>query len=367
MKYSNKITNIIFIFFIFTFFFLHIIMPDKNFSDDENRVLTSFPEITLESLLDGKQSVKLQKYLQDQFPFRTEFVETKTRLDNMLGKTLINEVYIGENYLIQQFELVNLKTLDSNINKINEFAVKVDKPISLLIIPSAAYIYSEMLPENHINSNQDDLLVYIKSNLSKIQFIDVRYTLKQQKENAYFKTDHHLTLQGTSVVYNQFLADSLMETKNYNFDIVSDNFKGSLSSKSGAFWISGDEIQHYSSKLESPITVTINDGETTKTTSSVYTEENLNKKDKYTYYLDGNHALVEISTNQPSKSNILILTDSYGHALAPFIIEDYNNVTFIDMRYYKKPISEIINNYDEILIYYSLVNFSTDNNLSFLK
>lgn len=366
MKLFDKITNFAFCIFIFTFFIAHIAIPDKTFSDDENRLLKTFPEITLKDILSGNASGDIQVYIQDQFPLRSEFVAGKTSIDVAMGKTLINGTYICGDTLLQQFELFKTSLLEANINKVESLSEKINTPINLLIIPSSIYINEEILPENHLDSNQDDLFKLITSRLSKTNFIDIRNVLKESTNNPFYRTDHHLTLEGTSIVYNSYLNATGQEFRDYYFDVVSDNFKGSLSSKSGAFWIDGDDVLKYNSPI-TDVSVKITEGSKTKVYNSVYFEERLEEKNKYPYYLDGNHALVEINTNQPEKPNLLVIADSFGQSLAPFLLEDYNKITYIDLRYYKQPVSEIADEFDEILIYYSLVNFSTDTNITFLR
>ena len=325
------------------------------------------PEITLESVLDGSTSKELQTYIQDQFPFRSQFVNSKTAIDVVMGKNLINGVYICGDTLVQQFGLYNNSLLLSNTKKVNAISEKVDIPVKLLIIPSQVYTSEELLPENHLDSNQDELIELISGQLKNVEFIDVRESLRNSDSNPFYRTDHHLTLDGTSILYNEILSANNQENREYNFDIVAKNFKGSLSSKSGAFWIDGDNIQKYTSTTATNIEVKIVEGDNVITFNSVYNDARLAEKDKYTYYLDGNHALVEINTNQPEKENILVVADSYGHALAPFLVDDYNKITVVDLRYYKMPVSELAKDYDSVLIYYSLVNFSTDTNITFLK
>ena len=64
-----------------------------------------------------------------------------------------------------------------------------------------------------------------------------------------------------------------------------------------------------------------------------------------------------------------MLRDSYSNCLGGFLAESYETVVLVDLRYYKKPVSELYAQQDftDVLVCYSLGNFMTDNNLIWLK
>ena len=79
---------------------LHLLTEDKKFSDSENRVLATFPKLTVSAIADGSFMRDFETYLTDQFPFRDRIISAKTFTDRMLGKNEENGVYIGkEGYL----------------------------------------------------------------------------------------------------------------------------------------------------------------------------------------------------------------------------------------------------------------------------
>lgn len=348
---------------------LHIFIPDIQFSPDENRVLTSFPPLNINSILDGSASKSLSKYIQDQFPFRTSFIELKARIETVEGKDLVNSSYILDDKIVKQFLLEDTLRLEKNIQKVESFAAKVEIPVDLILIPTATLILEDELPENHIDTNQIDLIDMVQSTTNNVNLIRVEQKLCESNFYPYYKTDHHLTIQGTGLVYEAYKEHLGFNKKDYIYETVGTGFKGTLSSKSGAFWIEGDNISRIAnpSTTTNDIEVVISENNLKNTYNSVYFKENLNKKDMYTYYLDGNHSLVEVNTHQEEKQNILIIRDSYGHTLAPYLIEDYNKITFIDLRYYKGSISELAKSFDRVLVFYGLESFSTDTNLSLLR
>lgn len=74
----------------------NLLSPSRIFSDRENRFLESFPDLTLETIIDGKFNEKFQKYAADQFIGRDEWISLKTKLDLAMLKKDNGRVYFGK-------------------------------------------------------------------------------------------------------------------------------------------------------------------------------------------------------------------------------------------------------------------------------
>ena len=59
---------------------------------------------------------------------------------------------------------------------------------------------------------------------------------------------------------------------------------------------------------------------------------------------------------------LLVIKDSYAHIMAQFICQNYEEIHFIDPRYYKASLTEyaIKNNITEILFLYNTSNLVSD-------
>src|SRR5574344_475595 len=112
------VTIIIIVIIVLSFMF---IFDDKvSFSENENRYLTKWPKLTLDNLVSGKFNTDLNNYLSDHFSFRDSFMNIKTKVDVVLGKTLINGVYTGsDNYLMMKYDKPN--NSDKIVSNLNEF------------------------------------------------------------------------------------------------------------------------------------------------------------------------------------------------------------------------------------------------------
>lgn len=54
---------------------LHLILPEQAVSEDEGRALAHFPKLSYADALTGEQAVKIEKWYNDQFPFRENFIQ----------------------------------------------------------------------------------------------------------------------------------------------------------------------------------------------------------------------------------------------------------------------------------------------------
>ena len=78
------------------FLVLNIIVPNKEMSEEENRMLAGRPKLTIESLVSGDFMDKFETYQADQFVGRNAWRKLKTALDRIGGSKEENGVLIGK-------------------------------------------------------------------------------------------------------------------------------------------------------------------------------------------------------------------------------------------------------------------------------
>jgi hypothetical protein len=143
------------------------------------------------------------------------------------------------------------------------------------------------------------------------------------------------------------------------FDVkkVTDEFYGSLYSKGGFRHINPDSIELYIPKADEECKVDYVDEN--RTSNSIYDMDCLNKKDKYTVFLGGNHSLVKITSNAPNKKKLLVVKDSYANSFIPFLTGHYSEIYVVDLRYYNEDLKDLVNKnkINDILFLYSAGNF----------
>ena len=77
-----------------------------------------------------------------------------------------------------------------------------------------------------------------------------------------------------------------------------------------------------------------------KITDTLYEKSYLDKKDKYSLFLDNNHPLIIVTNNDIiTDKEIIVLKDSFANSLVPFLVNHFKKVHIIDPRYYSLSIS----------------------------
>ena len=108
----NKITVGIFSVLLFGLAIGNQLYPDKEFSQNENRILQKKPRFSVKSLLNGTFGEEYESYLSDQFIGRDQWITLKTNSDKALGKKEINGVYFAKDgYLKTYKRRVGSKTI----------------------------------------------------------------------------------------------------------------------------------------------------------------------------------------------------------------------------------------------------------------
>ncbi len=354
----------IFLLFIFSLTIVNIFCTKVDYSENENRSLATFPTLTLENLFSGTFDDDFEDWFSDHFVARDSWIQVKARSKQVTGSIENNTVYFGkEDHLIQQFTSYDSKTVQNNIQYINDFCDSYNIKANILLAPGASYGASEFLPYGAYNLDEKKLITSIGKQFSNQNYIDITDEISNGSD-LYYKTDHHWNEKGAYIGYEAICKEVLNKDANtFTYEKVADGFKGTMYSKSGAFWNEGDSIYQMIPEKDYKVDVTYDDG---TESDSLFVDNNLDKKDKYTYYLDGNHAYVDIKTNVKTNKKAVIVKDSYSHILIPYLTSEYSEIQVVDLRYYRQSVSSMIDNNTDFYVIYSLESFVSDNNLAIL-
>lgn len=369
-KIYYKIMCLLFILVLATITGLNIIKKDKNFSDTENRMLAQKPKFTIEKFMEGRFTKKFEKYKVDQFINRDMWIKIKSSTDKLLGKNKSSGVYLGKDgYLIEDFEKPSDKVLSKNIKAINKFSNKY-KNINqyMAIVPNAVDILNEKLPKYAPVISQKKYIDGFESNLNKnINTIDAYKALKSHNdEYIYYKTDHHWTTLGAYYTFLEAAKTMKLDSSKNEYEKfrVSNNFYGTLYSKSGYEVKTPDNIDIYIPKNKEDEYI-INYIDEQKKTASFYDSSKLDTKDKYGVFLGGNHPIVNIKTTSQSNKKILIFKDSYANSFVEFLTPYFSEIIMVDPRYYYDDIDKLISDkkITDMLFLYNANTFFSDTSL----
>ena len=363
-KIIKSITAIFLAAFVLLFAFAFLISEKQEFSEGENRYLEKFPEFTFSSLKEGKYTEKLQSYLSDHFPLRNLFMGLKAETEIALGKREIGGVYIAKDgYLIEDYAAP--KNTDKIVGQFEKFAKSLESAeVSLMLAPTAITIYEEKLPalapvRSQMQTRDE---IYGRLDFSTIDCYDALMEAKKDNE-LYYRTDHHWTGYGAYAAYTAYCeAKEIVPLPLDRFEIteVSTDFKGTVYSKLNDAKIKADTITIFENP-ENRLTVYYEDKK--ETTDSLYNFEYLDKKDKYSMFLNNIHPFIEI-TNETADSDKepAVVKDSYANCLVPFLVNHYRKVYVFDTRYYKGGPSKFINENRQITDVLLLYNMNTLDN-----
>lgn len=377
-KIVKYIPAVVFLIFIYGMALWFIFSPKTDYSSSEKRYLQKFPEVTAEKLLSGDFGSEFETFFADRFPQRNTWVGLNAYTALAVGNNGASGVYNCKNgYLINKPVLTE-NNLDKNIGAVVDFAKSIDTPTTVMLVPSTGYIVDDVLPTFHDKYNDDEDIRKISSTLSKdkIGFVDLRERFKSEYKNGsqlYYKTDHHWTTKGAYTGYQELckalgitpIDDSTLKKDSYP------DFYGTTYSSSG-FWLTPpDNIEIWNNPKNSDrnISVKITEGANIKTSGSMYFTDHLKEDDKYPVFIDGNHALTEITNTNAKNGTILLIKDSFSHSLAPFLAENYSKVVLVDLRYYKESVSDLVTTYnpEQVVVLYGIDNLATDTDIVWLK
>ena len=335
----------------------------------------TMPSISLDTVLDGSFQHDFEEYLSDQFEWRSTFVNIKTNIMLALGKKEINNVYIGaddyfiEKYSAPDFDSETVKYNEKNLAYfLNYAADDYEFNTVFAFVPSKHAVLKKEMPKNAIPYDTSYVAGDIKKKAKSAEFCDLYSTLKKHDgEYIYYKTDHHWTSLGAYYAYTS-LADSLgiepVSIDDCKKKDVANDFFGSTFDKV-QIKKSPDTITVYDTGAK--VTVDYNgEGETAK---SLFSPDMLGEKSKYDFFLGGNFARVDITTDCNEDNTLLLLKDSYANSLVPFLCKNYTHIIMIDVRYFADDVYELFEaeDIDDVLVLYNTEKFMNDENMDMLE
>ncbi|MDO4439279.1 MAG: DHHW family protein [Eubacteriales bacterium] len=354
-----------------------IFLPKKAFSDTENRYLAKFPEFSWEKLKSGEFGREYEEYLSDQFPFRNSWIGLKTEAELARLNKEINKVFIGnDDFLIEALynEDIDRELYNKNIDRLVVFArEQADRlgkeHIKIMLVPQAAEILKSELPKYAAPFNQEEVLKLLSEKGLSEMLLPVRdaFLERDDKNQLYYKTDHHWTSYGAYRAYETY-ADSIgieaFSLESFDRNIVNKDFLGTIHSKLNVP-VEADEIEQFVPHNK-PDWEVYYDGQD-KRFNELYNYSVLDTKDKYRFFLDGNHGLTKIVN--PSVNNgkkLIIIKDSFAHCFAPFAALHFEETWMIDLRYFNGKIGQYIEEegFTDILLLYNIPGFIKDRNIS---
>ena len=334
---------------------------DTEFSDNENRMLQTAPELSGETVLSGDFQNNLNEYITDQFPARDTWTALGSKIKMLAGMKDIGGAYIGEDGYY--FEMITPDSVDQtkylqNLAMVKTFAqTHSDTPVTLLLVPATGTVLSDRLPANAEMYDAASMLAAAKEALPEVNVPDVYGELvKHADEYIYYRTDHHWTTAGAGIAY-----DCLMNGRGAykgQPELFSDYFLGTTYSKTLDSDATPDEV--YIVPVSNKLTVNADGMDI-----PFYFRDAANEKDKYKVFFGGNYGQVTIRGGADNGRTLLVIKDSFANSLVPYLTADYENIIMLDLRYYMGSIQGLMEqeNVTDVLFVNEMSSFAKDTNI----
>lgn len=143
---------------------------------------------------------------------------------------------------------------------------------------------------------------------------------------------------------------------------VSDTFLGTLHSRIN-LPMEADKIQIFPRTNNRKVKITY---DFAKEDDSYYVPSYLEGKNQYGYFLDDNHAFIEIETAYAANGKeLFIIKDSYANSLIPILAPHYEKIYVLDLRYYNGSLFSLMEQYVthsrvSVLVVYNCIHFLED-------
>lgn len=363
-RFYNLLVTILFCLFLGGTALAGILLPDKSFSEMENRNLRPVPDLTMNRIRSGRFMTEAERYASDHIAFRDGWVAIKSLGEFLSGKKENNGIYFAaDDTLIRRIPEPDASIVEENIQYLQDFAERTEVPVYFALIPTAASVWQEKLPDGAPTADEKNWTQDLYSR-SGARNIDLASVLDQHSDEAiYYRTDHHWTslgaFYGANAILNAMGYEKL-DLSDYDPTAVTEHFLGTNYSSAGAFWTEPDTITVYVPDDEKTV---ISNFTGRDEPGRLYAPEQLDVKNKYAYFLGGNQPLCVIQSEVPGP-RLLVIRDSYADCLAPFLSERFQEVHLFDLRYNRLSPSDYIleHDIDLVLVLYSFETYISDSN-----
>jgi len=305
--------------------------PAKEASDSERRPLAQLPELSGKTVLSGSFMERFEDYTLDQFPLRDGFRRVKSLFHSyVLGQKDINEIYLHKGYAAQMVHPLQDTSVNHALGRFAALREKylADSKVYMAVVPDKNYYLAPA--SGRLSLDYDRLYAMVEEGMPWAEHIDLRQTLKL---TDYYFTDTHWRqeqLLPAAEVICAAMGVTAPRREDYTQTTLPKRFYGVYYGQA-ALPMEPEGMDILESDLLKECTVY--DHETGKT-GAVYDLGKLESRDLYDVYLSGAKALLTINNPRgiPGKE-LIVFRDSFGSSMVPLLLQDYEKVTLVDIRY----------------------------------
>ena len=331
----EKKRNIIYVCIVALVFFGITVMawvkPADSVSATERRQLKQFPDLSMETIFNGKFMEQFEEYTLDQFPMRDTFrsIKAMTHL-YVFRQADNNDVYQVDGYVSKLDYPLSQKALEKAVRKYQSiydtYIAGTDAKVYHSIIPDKnAFLAKE---NGYPSYNYEEMYDYLVDHLPDMTYIDITGLLDVED---YYYTDTHWK-QEKIVDVAQTLGKAMGVTLQAEYEAMTLDlpfygvYYGQL-----ALPIAPDQIKYLEHEMFADCTI-INHEKNQEMT--MYDMDKAMGRDPYEIYLSGSLSVITIENpHATTQKELVIFRDSFGSSLVPLLVEGYAKITVLDARY----------------------------------
>lgn len=231
---------------------------------------------------------------------------------------------------------------------ISAFGAKVPNvSVYVMLAPTSIELYG---PDSYRTGNRSQKegikLAYSALSGKNVKSVDAYSAIvPHANEYVYFRTDHHWTARGAYYAYTAlgkaagFTPTKLEDHKTGRID----GFVGSFKQFSASLANDPDYVEYFFPLTEATGTI-YQDASLTNGRAMKIVSESVSGSNKYLCFIEGDNPVEKIVTANKNGRKIAIIKESYGNALAPFLVDNFEEVFVLDPRRGDVNLTQFVNN-----------------------
>lgn len=305
----------------------------------------------------------IEDFVQENFPFAERLKNSSVQLQLLLGKKEHDDLFIGNDILIEDIEQPDENIMERNLQELQAFVeMETYTPISVLYLPTKYAIKQQELPDNaeYFAFNQKNFIDRSYAALSgKATTVDAYSTLFANNDKyLYYRTDPNLTGLGAYYVYSaliQRMGMSPLEQDEFDQQHISHNYYGSTFAASSYKDISPDIITLYHPTNQSSVAVT-HHNDYSYTYNELYPKHLMELSGDLSVILGGDSGDITIRSGLKRQRKLLVFGDESILPILPLLSAHYYEIRFIDFEHWNDTVLHELDveEMDQILLAYSV-------------
>lgn len=357
---SEQLLALLFFGILLALMLATILLPKERYSYYENRQLSDYPELTVESVLSGQLFDELETMFCDYAAGRSTLLRMSTWCDvNLFRRPVVNDVVVTDDILLP--ELTRMDVNEELIAQQAELVAQDNAQLQALVesyggaycyvaVPCQYAYYEEEYPAG-LYDRSDYTAAELKTltdamGAQDVNFLDMGPVFDALGHLPEFssRVDNHYGLLGAYETYRA-AAETIRQHYGLTLDVPERDVEVTFSALPNPYMgsrtrklmgVRGNDEHLLMARFIQPIDFTRwNNG--TQVDAAVYAmPADDTTPVLYSFYMGGDIAETRLDTQRPDKPNALIFGDSFTNAVECLAYYSFDELRSLDLRHYKE-------------------------------